>query len=41
MIIFNKIDNYHWIEKDADDLTPETRENIALEDLEKNVDGEA
>lgn len=35
MIIFNKIDNYHWIEKDADDLTPETRENITLEDLEK------
>jgi len=35
MIIFNKIDNYHLIEKDEDDLTPETRENIALEDLEK------
>ena len=35
MIIFNKIDNYHWIEKDEDDLTPETCENIALEDLEK------
>lgn len=35
MIIFNKIDNYHWIEKEEDDLTPETRENIALEDLEK------
>lgn len=35
MIIFNKIDNYHWIVKDEDDLTPETRENIALEDLEK------
>ena len=35
MIIFNKIDNYHWIEKDEDDLTPEMRENIALEDLEK------
>lgn len=35
MIIFNKIDNYQWIEKDEDDLTPETRENIALEDLEK------
>ena len=35
MIIFNKIDNYHWIEKDEDDLTPETHENIALEDLEK------
>lgn len=35
MLIFNKIDNYHWIEKEEDDLTPETRENIALEDLEK------
>ena len=35
MIIFNKIDNYHWVEKDEDDLTPETCENIALEDLEK------
>lgn len=35
MIIFNKIDNYHWIKKDEDDLTPEMRENIALEDLEK------
>ena len=35
MIIFNKVDNYHWIEKEEDDLTPETRENIALEDLEK------
>lgn len=35
IIIFNKIDNYQWIEKEEDDLTPETRENIALEDLEK------
>ena len=35
MIIFNKIDNYHWVEKDEDDLTPETRENIALEELKK------
>lgn len=35
MIIFNKVDNYHWIEKEEDDLTPETRENITLEDLEK------
>ena len=33
MIIFNKIDNYHWVEKDEDDLTPETRENITLEEL--------
>lgn len=35
MIIFNKIDNYHWVEKEEDDLTPETRENITLEDLQK------
>jgi GTP-binding protein HflX len=35
MIIFNKIDNYTWVEKDEDDLTPETKENISLERLEK------
>ena len=35
MIIFNKIDNYHWIEKDPDDLTPENKENITLEELKK------
>ena len=35
MIIFNKIDNYHWTEKEPDDLTPETKENISLENLEK------
>lgn len=35
MIIFNKIDNYHWVEKDEDDLTPETRENVTLEELKK------
>ena len=35
MIIFNKIDNYHWVEKEEDDLTPETRENITQEDLQK------
>jgi len=34
MIIFNKIDNYHWIEKEKDDLTPATKENIPLEELE-------
>ena len=33
MIIFNKVDAYRWVEKDADDLTPPTRENISLEDL--------
>ena len=35
MIIFNKIDNYHWIEKEEDDLTPATKENITLEELKK------
>ena len=35
MIIFNKIDNYSWIEKEADDLTPPTKENVSLEDLKK------
>ena len=33
IIVFNKIDAYHHIEKDADDLTPRTRENIPLEEL--------
>ncbi|MBQ9560233.1 MAG: GTPase HflX [Bacteroidaceae bacterium] len=33
MIIFNKVDAYRWVEKDADDLTEATRENISLADL--------
>ncbi len=33
MIVFNKIDAYKWVDKDADDLTPPTRENISLDDL--------
>ena len=35
MIIFNKIDNYHWVEKEEDDLTPVTKENITLDELKK------
>ena len=35
MIVFNKIDNYKWVEKNEDDLTPETRENIDLEQLKR------
>ncbi len=35
MIIFNKIDAYTWVEKDADDLTPATKENVSLDDLRK------
>ncbi len=33
MIIFNKIDAYTWVEKEADDLTPRTKENITLDEL--------
>ena len=33
MIVFNKIDAYRWVEKEADDLTPSTRENVSLDDL--------
>lgn len=33
MTVFNKIDAYRWTEKEADDLTPATRENISLADL--------
>jgi GTP-binding protein HflX len=33
MIVFNKVDAYSWIEKDEDDLTEATSENIPLSDL--------
>ena len=35
VLVFNKIDNYHWVEKEADDLTPMTRENITLDELRR------
>ncbi len=35
VIIFNKIDNYHWIEKDPDDLTPVKKNEIPLEELKR------
>lgn len=35
MIIFNKVDNYHWVDKDPDDLTPATKENITLDELRR------
>ena len=35
MIVFNKIDNYTWVEKEPDDLTPATKENITLEELKR------
>ena len=33
ILVFNKIDAYKWVEKEADDLTPRTKENIPLEEL--------
>ncbi len=35
VLVFNKIDNYHWVDKEADDLTPMTRENITLDELRR------
>ena len=35
LIVFNKIDAYHWTPQDEDDLTPPTRENISLEELQR------
>ena len=33
MIVFNKIDAYTWVEKEEDDLTPATKENVTLDEL--------
>lgn len=35
LLVFNKIDAYTFIEKEEDDLTPATKENLSLEDLQK------
>lgn len=35
IIVFNKIDAYTWTEKAEDDLTPTTKENISLEELQR------
>ena len=34
IMVFNKIDAYTWVEKEEDDLTPSTRENISLQEME-------
>jgi GTP-binding protein HflX len=36
MIVFNKVDAYTHIAKDEDDLTPASRENIPLEELQRS-----
>ncbi len=35
IMVFNKIDAYHYEEKDADDLTPITKKNYTLDDWKK------
>ena len=35
LLVFNKIDAYNFKEKDHDDLTPITKENLSLEDLKE------
>ncbi|MBE9492577.1 MAG: GTPase HflX [Bacteroidetes bacterium] len=35
IIIFNKIDTYHFTEKAPDDLSPRTKENVTLEELKR------
>ncbi len=35
MIVFNKVDAYKWVEKEPDDLTPATKENVSLDELKK------
>lgn len=36
ILIFNKIDAFSHIEKEEDDLTPKTRQNISLEELKQS-----
>ncbi len=36
VLVFNKIDAYTWVEKDEDDLTPPTEENVTLEELKRS-----
>ena len=35
LLVFNKIDAYTWVEKEPDDLTAETKENVSLENLKR------
>lgn len=35
IVVFNKIDVYSFIQKDEDDLTPSTKENLTLDELKR------
>ena len=41
IMVFNKIDNYAYVAKAPDDLTPATRENISLDDLQQTWMGKS
>jgi GTP-binding protein HflX len=41
LLVFNKIDAYSYVEKDEDDLTPRTRENRSLKELENTWMGKS
>lgn len=36
ILVFNKIDAYHFIPKEEDDLTPSQKENISLDELKRS-----
>ena len=36
IMVFNKVDAYQWVKKDEDDLTPTSKENTSLFDLQKS-----
>ncbi len=36
VMVFNKVDAYSWVEKEADDLTEPTSENTTLDELKKS-----
>lgn len=36
ILVFNKIDAYHFVPKEEDDLTPAQKENISLEELKRS-----
>ena len=35
LMVFNKLDAYRYVEKDVDDLTPSSKENVSLEELKR------
>lgn len=35
LLVFNKMDAYTWTEKDPEDLTPATKENVSFEELQR------